>query len=204
MLWAITAHRISLNRQHRLLRLLRLLPESFTLSGTISTSVSQSVDSDTNDPNKLAISNDEPGLAQSISSPITLGGYINIPGTGAPGRSKDAGDIDDFFQVELLTGQRVTLLVADFEEADADLYLLDSQGRSGSENSLNSGEIESLLVPEDGDYFVVVNAYEGATNYILAIGSPSTSVQADLSEHKVIPWEAVVGYLYTAPRAHSS
>lgn len=55
--------------------------ESFTLSGTISTSVSQSVDSDTNDPNKLAISNDEPGLAQSISSPITLGGYINIPGT---------------------------------------------------------------------------------------------------------------------------
>ena len=170
--------------------------ESFTLSGTISTSVSQSVDSDTNDPNKLAISNDEPGLAQSISSPITLGGYINIPGTGASGRSKDVGDIDDFFQVELLTGQRVTLLVADFEEADADLYLLDSQGGQVA-NSLNSGETESLLVPEDGDYFVVVNAYEGATNYILAIGSPSTSVQADLNEHKVIPWEAVVGYKHS-------
>lgn len=167
--------------------------ETFSLSGTISTSPGQSVDSDTNDPNQRAISNDDPGLAQSIQNPVTLGGYINVPGSGAAGRSAAAGDVDDFFQVELLRGQRVTLLVAEFEVADADLYLLDSEGIQVA-NSLSSGEVESLLVPEDGDYFVVIHAYEGATNYTLVIGSPGSSAQNNLREHKVIPWEAVVTY----------
>ncbi|MEZ7942807.1 MAG: PPC domain-containing protein, partial [Halioglobus sp.] len=128
--------------------------ETFSMSGTISTSTSQLVDSDTNDPNTLGISNDDPNQAQSIANPITVGGYVNVPGAGAPGRSMAPGDVDDFFQVDLLAGQRVTMLVADFEQADADLYLLDSQGVQ-VENSLNGGEIESLLVPEDGTYFVV-------------------------------------------------
>ena len=167
--------------------------ETFSLSGAISTSTSQLVDSDTNDPNKLRISNNGPGTAQSIPNPVTLGGYVNVPGAGAAGSSMTSGDIDDFFQVDLLAGQRVTMLVADFEQADADLYLVDSQGVQ-VENSLNSGEIESLLVPEDGNYFVVINAYDGATNYILAIGGTNTARQADLSEHTIIPWEAVVTY----------
>ena len=165
--------------------------ETFTLAGAISTSIIQLVDSDTNDPNKLAISNDDPSLAQLIPNPVTLGGYVNVAGAGAPGRSAASGDIDDFFQVDLLAGQRVTVLIADFEQADADLYLLDSGGVQ-VENSLNSGEVESLLVPKDGTYFVVINAYEGATNYILAIGNVLS--QADIREHRVIPWEAVVTY----------
>ncbi len=177
--------------------------ETFSMSGTISTSTSQLVDSDTNDPNTLGISNDDPSLAQPIPNPVTLGGYVNVPGAGATGRSMAAGDIDDFFQVDLLAGQRVTMLVADFEQADADLYLLDSQGVQ-VENSLNSGERESLLVPKDGRYFVVVNAYIGATNYILAIGSANTSSQANLSAHTVIPWEAVVTYKDDAQRLSSA
>ena len=176
--------------------------ETFSMSGTISTSTSQLVDSDTNDPNTLGISNDDPSLAQPIPNPVTLGGYVNVPGTGATGRSMVAGDIDDFFQVDLLAGQRVTMLIADFEQADADLYLVDSQGVQ-VENSLNSGERESLLVPKDGRYFVVVNAYIGATNYILAIGSANTSSQANLSAHTVIPWEAVVTYKDDAQRLSS-
>jgi len=176
--------------------------ETFSMSGTISTSTSQLVDSDTNDPNTLGISNDDPNQAQSIANPITVGGYVNVPGAGAPGRSMVAGDIDDFFQVDLLAGQRVTMLIADFEQADADLYLVDSQGVQ-VENSLNSGERESLLVPKDGRYFVVVNAYIGATNYILAIGSANTSSQANLSAHTVIPWEAVVTYKDDAQRLSS-
>jgi len=177
--------------------------ETFSMSGTISTSTSQLVDSDTNDPNTLGISNDDPNQAQSIANPITVGGYVNVPGAGAPGRSMASGDVDDFFQVDLLAGQRVTMLVADFEQADADLYLLDSQGVQ-VENSLNSGERESLLVPKDGRYFVVVNAYIGATNYILAIGSANTSSQANLSAHTVIPWEAVVTYKDDAQRLSSA
>ncbi|NCF18564.1 MAG: serine protease, partial [Haliea sp.] len=71
----------------------------FTLSGTVTASASQAVDSDNNDPAGTAISNDSPATAQAIPNPITLGGYINQPGSGAEGRSRLSGDIDDFFRV---------------------------------------------------------------------------------------------------------
>jgi serine protease len=103
-------------------------PELLRISGTITASDSQAVDGDTNDPVREVISNDSVASAQPIPNPITLGGYINQPGTGAPGRSQMDGDIDDFFRVELLAGQSVTMLVADFEQGDADLYLWDTQG----------------------------------------------------------------------------
>jgi len=167
--------------------------QTFTLTGTITASASQSADSDTNDPTRLAVSNDTPDQPQRIPNPITLGGYINQPGTGAAGRSQAAGDIDDYYLVDLLKGQRVTLLVGDFEQADADLYLKDTQGNV-LEFSMNSGEVESLLIPGDGTYLVNVAAYFGATNYILAIGAPSTPAQYKPLEHKIVPWQAVVTY----------
>lgn len=168
-------------------------PPTFTLSGTVTSSASQLADSDTNDPTRPAVSNDTPASPQTIPNPITLGGYVNQPGTGAEGRSQVSGDINDFFQVELLAGQRVTLLVADFEQADADLYLLDNEG-DFVDSSIDTGEVESLLIPKDGTYLVVASAWEGATNYILAIGAPNTPAQLNPQEHKIVPWQAVVTY----------
>ncbi len=139
------------------------------------------------------MSNDTPDQAQRIPNPITLGGYINQPGSGAEGRSQVSGDIDDYFLLDLLAGQSVTLLVGDFEQADADLYLMDTQGKV-LEFSINGGEVESLLVPGDGTYLVNVAAYFGATNYILAIGAPSTPTQYQPLEHRIVPWQAVVTY----------
>ena len=104
-------------------------PASFRISGTITASSSQTVDSDTNDPAGELRSNDTVTSAQAVSNPVTLGGYVNQPGTGAPGRSQINGDTDDYFRVELLAGQSITMLVADFQQADADLYLFDTQGR---------------------------------------------------------------------------
>ena len=72
-------------------------PGVFDISGTITASGSQASDSDTNDPARAAISNDSFASAQSIPTPITLGGYINQPGTGAEGRSQSSGDINDFY-----------------------------------------------------------------------------------------------------------
>ena len=85
-----------------------------------------------------------PSTAQAIGNPLTLGGYANQPGSGAPGRSLDGGDTDDFFRVELLAGQRVTMLVADYAEADADLYLYDLQGNV-LDFSLETGEARVTL-----------------------------------------------------------
>ena len=167
--------------------------QTFTLTGSITTSASQSADSDTNDPTRPAVSNDTPDQAQRIPNPITLGGYVNQPGSGAEGRSQVSGDIDDYFLLDLLAGQSVTLLVGDFEQADADLYLMDTQGKV-LEFSINGGEVESLLVPGDGTYLVNVAAYFGATNYILAIGAPSTPTEYQPLEHRIVPWQAVVTY----------
>lgn len=176
---------------------------TFSLSGTITASGSQAVDSDTNDPTRPAISNDTPDNPQTISNPVTLGGYINLPGTGPAGRSQQTGDINDYFQVELLAGQRITMLVADFEQADADLYLLDAQGDTVA-FSVDTGEVETLLVPADGTYLVNTVAYAGATNYIIAIGSPNEPAQYQPQSSNIVPWQAVVTYRDGSPKARTA
>jgi serine protease len=164
----------------------------FTLSGTVTASASQAVDSDNNDPAGTAISNDSPATAQAIPNPITLGGYINQPGSGAEGRSRLSGDIDDFFRVELLAGQRITMIVADFQQADADLYLYDALGNV-VDFSLDTGEVESLIVPADGTYLVNAFAFRGATNYILAIGAVGGATATN-RYRDIVPWQTVVKY----------
>ena len=178
-------------------------PATFSLSGAITASASQTVDSDTNDPTQPAVSNDTINNPQLISNPITLGGYINVPGTGPAGRSRESGDIDDYFQVDLLAGQRITMLVGDFEEADADLYLSDLQGNI-VDFSIDTGEVETLLVPEDGTYLVNAFAFAGATNYIIAIGSPNEAAQYRPQEYKIIPWQAIVTYKDDDPKTLKS
>lgn len=167
---------------------------SFSLSGTIHASPSQTVDGDTNDPASELRNNDTVIDAQAIPNPTTLGGYVNQPGTGAEGRSQLSGDVDDYFRVELLAGQRVTLLVADFEQADADLYLYNSAGEI-IDFSVATGDIETLDIAHDGSYSINVFGYAGATNYVLAIGTPGSSETARANRHvDIIPWQTVIKY----------
>ena len=173
-------------------------PASFRISGTITASSSQTVDSDTNDPAGELRSNDTVTSAQAVANPVTLGGYVNQPGTGAPGRSQINGDTDDYFRVELLAGQSITMLVADFQQSDADLYLFDTQGRI-LDFSIESGEIETLIVPQNGTYIINAFAYEGATNYILAIGNQNSVASRGRAEYAVVPWQSVIKYRETAP-----
>ena len=166
---------------------------SFSLSGTIRASASQSADGDTNDPAREAIPNDTAATAQPIPNPTTLGGYVNEPGAGAPGRSQVSGDLDDYYRVDLLAGQTVTMLVADYDRADADLYLYDLAGNI-IDFSTETGEIERLVIPQGGTYLVNAFAFEGATNYILAIGSQGDAATTSDSRGEIVPWQAIVGY----------
>jgi serine protease len=175
--------------------------QSFTLTGTVTASASQAADSDNNDPARVAVGNDTAASAQPIPNPITLGGYVNQPGTGAEGRSQAGGDIDDFFRVQLLAGQRVTMIVADFQQADADLYLRDETGDI-VDFSVDIGEIESVVVPETGTYLVNVSAFSGATNYTLAIGSTGQEALPAAARYRdIVPWQSVVRYREDAPTA---
>ena len=164
----------------------------YTVAGEVITSTSQALDGDTNDPSNPLAANDTIGTAQRLVSPITLGGYVNQPGTGAAGRSTIAGDIDDYYRVELIAGQAVTLLVADYQVADADLYVLDLQGNI-VDFSVDTGELESITVTANGTYIVNVFAFEGATSYTLAIGSRGQQLGVERYAN-IIPWEAVVEY----------
>lgn len=167
----------------------------FNLSGNISPPNVVAVDSDTNDPNAEYVSNDTINIAQAIPNPVTMGGYINRPNSGATGRSRVSGDLDDYFRIELLAGQIITMLVSDFQTGDADLYLFDSGGFF-VDASLETGQIESLVVPSDGTYFVNPYAYDGASNYVLIIGNTQIMALPGSSRvsNQFVPGEAVVRY----------
>ncbi len=167
----------------------------FTLSGSIFPPNVVVADSDTNDPNATYVSNDGVNIAQTIPSPVTVGGYVNRPDTGAVGRSMVPGDLNDYYRVELLAGQTITMLVSDFQTGDADLYLYDGQGLF-VDASLEVGQIESLVVPSDGTYFVNPYAYDGASNYVLIIGNTRImSLPGGLRvSNEFVPGEVVVRY----------
>jgi serine protease len=169
---------------------------TFRLSGSVLASSNQAVDGDTNDPFGIYIPNDTIATAQPLANPVTLGGYVNQPGTGAEGRSQVAGDIDDYYRLELLEGQSITLLVAEFETADADLYLYSEEGEV-VDFSIETGEIESVTAPSSGTWIANVTAFAGATNYILAVGNQALEVSRQQAE--IIPGEIVVEYRDTAP-----
>ena len=173
-------------------------PESFTISGTITSASNLRIDSDTNNPDNPLVSNNTPESAQDIPNPVTLGGYVNEPGSGDPGHTQTSGDVDDFFRIDLLAGQTITLLVADSTQTDTDLYLYTADGEI-VDFSVATGEIETIDVALDGSYLVNVSAFSGAGNYILAIGTTAVSVpQEQATTHRdIIPWQTVVEFRET-------
>ena len=163
-----------------------------TISGRIVPSPSQKLDGDTNDPFNPRIPNDDLRNPQTLTNPATLGGYVNLPGAGADGRSQISGDREDYFGVELLGGQTVGLLVAEFQDADADLYLYNSDLEIVG-SSVGTGQREAIAVPADGSYVVNVSIFSGATNYTLAIGS-ALEPAAVLSPDAIVPGQLIVSY----------
>ena len=174
--------------------------QGFSISGAVNVSSNLSVDGDTNNPQDPVRPNNTIATAQQISAPVTLGGYVTQPGAGEPGAVQVNGDIDDYFRVDLLAGQAVTLLVADFELADADLYLYDVNEEL-VDFSIDTGQVETLVIPADGTYVVNVFCFVGATNYALAIGTNNALAGAisapsasSASAAEIVPWQAIVKY----------
>ena len=147
-------------------------PTLFDIQGSISVPEGNAVDADLNDPNAEFAFNNQPASAQVLPNPVTVGGYVNEPGTGAPGRSQGFGDTSDFFRVNMIANQAITLLIAESLIADLDLYLWNAAGTQILDSSLGIDATESLVVPADGQYLVEVFAFSGASNYVLSIGQP--------------------------------
>ncbi len=151
----------------------------YTVSGTISVSGNTAVDSDVNDERTVYRANDNMNSAQAIPNPAIIGGYVNQPGSGPAGRSRDIGDTVDYYQADLSAGQGINLYVgsADIFFNDLDLYLVDANGYTVAASE-SRGDTESVTVPNSGRFFVVVQAYRGASNYVLSLGQGNTAQSA--------------------------
>ena len=179
-----------------------------TLSGHISVPPGVVIDSDVNDVNETAIENDSIGSAQSLTNPISVGGYVNRANTGATGRSYALGDRDDYFQVQLKAGDTVTLSIGESDTVnnDLDLYLCNTSSGCDEaadwDDSRGTDKYETLTAASDGTYIVNVYAYDGASNYILTIGAPSgtsAAIHVDRlsTRYDFVPGQAIVRFKET-------
>ena len=170
--------------------------QKYTLSGVVRPAAGAAIDHDVNDPGALYQANDTIAAAQSIPNPVTLGGYVNQPGSGPAGRSRVSGDTLDVYRVNLLAGQSLNLFIAgDGVRNDLDLGLYNLAGEL-LDASLGQGRTEALTVDADGDYLVVVQASRGASNYVLTLGQSLTEAGGDRLRLRdaFAPGEAVVKF----------
>lgn len=157
--------------------------ETFSASGMVTVTSNAVVDSDVNDSSTTAVDNSSFSSAQSVDNLATIYGFATRSATGNSGdQFATRPDRDDVFRVTLQKNQQIRLQVVNFDkfssesefEGDLDLQLYDNASNLvASSDSIT--EFEAVQVPADGEYFVVVEAYSGASRYALKLLSPQTS-----------------------------
>lgn len=179
-------------------------PVASSVGGKIVISSGNLMDSDTNDPNSSVKENNTFGTAQSISSPSTLGGYVNEPLKGATGTSFVQGDRSDIYVVSFTGNEIISLSFADSLVNDLDLYLYNALFEI-VDSSKDVVGIETLKVNVPGTYYIRVYAHSGASAYVLTLGNdivPISNSQMTLSQ-TFMPGEAIVGFKQSTDAADS-
>ncbi len=184
---------------------------TFELSGEIFPVEQSQVDVDVNDasrqyikdPNTVFESNNKAVEAQMLPNPVILNGFVSKVPTGsidgATGNFENSADPDDYFSVDLLAGQFVSLRLADFDSEDPqsidfDLMLYDTNSELVVHSMERNTSVESVGVGTEGQYTVRVNAFAGTGKYVLHIGNTSlaTGLKAYGESADFIPGEAIV------------
>ena len=111
--------------------------------------------------------NDDSANAQPIGSDVVVSGYVD-----------QDNDISDWYSVVGTEGEVVRLDIdTDSTRDDLDLSLFKDLGDGTGEfvdSSFSVTNLESLVFPEDGDYFVEVNVFSGAAAYLLSVAESET------------------------------
>ena len=145
--------------------------DTATVIGSVLAASNSDVDSDVNDTLAPFAENDSFNSAQVLTNFSILGGYLNQPGQGATGRSFNAGDINDFFEINLVAGQSITLIMAESAaNNDIDLTLFDDN-QVVVDQSMNNARGECVENVAGGRHFVRANILRGASNYTLSVTS---------------------------------
>jgi serine protease len=178
------------------------LPQAFRVEGEIGVAYAAAIDGDVNDPAAPYVPNDTFETAQPLNNPVTLGGYANVAGEGAAGRSLGPGDPVDVYRVALAEGQAVRLFIAsDDPRDDLDLALIDADGEEVAFSD-EGGTSELVVAPGAGEYRVRVSAFAGASNYVLVVAhAPAAIAQSEAPES--MPGELVVRFRDAGPDGHA-
>jgi serine protease len=99
----------------------------------------------------------------------------------------------------LQAGQSIRLQVVDFESfdndgafsGDLDLYLFD-QNLDQVDFSIEVTEFEQITVPETAEYFILVDAFSGASKYVLSISDSAATTGAPARSLNFVPNQAIV------------
>lgn len=167
---------------------------SYSITGTLTPEAANLVDADVNDIYNDYASNDTLAKAQEIGNLVTVQGFASrvatrgrLSGDVALERFASSPDEFDYYKASLQAGQTISLETIDYDSSvypgDLDLYLFDDIGNEIS-HSKDDGQYDSVTVPDDGSYYIVVNAYEGVSKYILQI-TPADSTATAASDNFV-------------------
>ncbi|NJN52825.1 MAG: S8 family serine peptidase [Gammaproteobacteria bacterium] len=180
---------------------------NFVLSGSVLILPSSAIDSDVNDTNTAAVTNNDFDQAQVITNPVSLGGYLTRPGAGEDGNLQVAGDVADFYQVSLAGNETIVLTVGEpAPESPADDPTLSLQIYDATRTLRDAvpAITESAVMPAPGagTFFIEVAITGGATNYVLNLGQnvpASAGIAAPRLSEAFVPGEIVV---VASPAAH--
>jgi serine protease len=173
----------------------------YTLSGAVYSAGYMTTDSDVNDTQAPYASNDTFSLAQALTAPVSVSGYVNLARLGNMGRSYFVGDPNDYYAVTMDQGTDVNLFMAeDPSVSELGLYLYQGTTQIDATFTDTTGTA-SLLVPADGTYYIRVEAadYAGlgtATVYVLNIGNKGSAVagNAPRLSDDFVPGEVLVRF----------
>ena len=178
------------------------LPTQYSITGTVQAPDNMLVDSDVNDPGAPYESNDEFNTAQILTNPAIVGGYVNVPGAGFPGRSDSIGDQKDIYRTTLATNQIVTLISAapsSVAHLSLFLYRADDTATPVDFNQ-DASTLKTVTAGQGGDYYIEVRAESGHSNYNLTIGQSAASITAQHRSHlpsvtaDFVPGEVIVKF----------
>ena len=97
--------------------------ETYSITGTITTSADSRVDLDINTLNAPEFNNNTIGNAQPISVPMTLGGWANAIELSLRGQISHREDINDFYEISTNVPVDIVMQISDPTGVDFDLLI---------------------------------------------------------------------------------
>ncbi|MEL7447890.1 MAG: S8 family serine peptidase [Pseudomonadota bacterium] len=151
-----------------------------SVSGSVFPATGIDSDGDVNDIGTPLARNNDFESAQTLGNPVLLGGYANEPGTGDDsGQLEELGDTEDFYLIDAVEGQTVSLFIESerpfINDLDLELYDPAFSLDIPIDASFSTTAFEQLTIPADGEYYIAVVAFRGASNYILSIGQAAAA-----------------------------